>query len=135
VWALVRICVTRPATILQILKSKSRIFKVLKTLVPHEEQPVPLDRLLGYEFFNVDPDTGRPREFRIEFGPDAHQNYLTKLYDLAYEIAEFLKLMDNSACDQQQTSPKEPIFLAVTSSDLNEERNRAEYRCIAAGSA
>jgi hypothetical protein len=105
---------------------KSRIFKVVKTLVPYEIQPSPLDKLLGYEFFRVDPNTGKPHEYRIEFGPDAKQSYLAKLYDLAYEIAELLKQMQKAGGDQEQPSAKEPVFLAETSSDLNGERDRVK---------
>src|SRR5207248_1599981 len=83
---------------------KSRIFKVLKTLVPHEVQPPPLNSLLGYEFYRVDAATGKPNEFRIEFGPEARQSYLAKLYDLAYEIAEFLKSLGPGAAGRARAA-------------------------------
>jgi len=105
---------------------KSRVFKVVKTLVPHEIQPAPLDKLLGYEFFRVNPDTGKPNEFRIEFGPEAKQSYLARLYDLAYEIVELLKCMQKTGVGQVQSSVKEPVFLAETSSDLNDKRDRVK---------
>lgn len=110
--------------------NKSRIFKVLKTLVPHEVQPPSLTSLLGYEFYRVDAATGKPSEFRIEFGPEARQSYLAKLYDLAYEIAEFLKSLGPGAAGQAQASSKPPVFLAQTSVDMRDERDRirAELR-------
>jgi len=103
---------------------KSRIFKVLKTLVPRETQPPPLNSLLGYEFYRVDAVTGKPSEFRIEFGPEARQSYLAKLYELAYEIAEFLKSFGKPEGAQAQPAIKEPVFLAVTSTDMRDERDR-----------
>lgn len=108
------------------IADKSRVFKVVKTLVPHEIQPAPLDKLLGYEFFRVNPDTGKPDEFRIEFGPDAKQSYLARLYDLAYEITELLKCMKKTGDNQVQSSVKELVFLAETSSDLNDKRDRVK---------
>jgi hypothetical protein len=108
------------------IADKSRVFKVVKTLVPHEIQPAPLDKLLGYEFFHVNPDTGKPNEFRIEFGPEAKQNYLARLYDLAYEITEFLKCIKKTGVHQVQASVKEPVFLAETSSDLIDKRDRVK---------
>ena len=38
---------------------KARIFKVLKTPVPRDLEMPELSRLLGYEFYKVDPETGR----------------------------------------------------------------------------
>jgi hypothetical protein len=103
---------------------KGRVFKVLKTLVPRETQPPPLNALLGYEFYRVDAATGKPNEFRIEFGPEARQSYLAKLYDLAHEIAEFLKSLAKPEGTQAQPAIKAPIFLAVTSTDMRDGRNR-----------
>ena len=55
--------------------------------------PVPLDRLpsalqitLGYEFFAVDPETGRVREFGPIFGNDADRNFWLRLDDLADDL-------------------------------------------------
>src|ERR1022692_864342 len=39
------------------IHDKARIFKVMKTPVPVEKQPPELQRLLGYEFFKIDPMT------------------------------------------------------------------------------
>jgi hypothetical protein len=41
---------------------KARIFKVMKTPIPREMDPPELQPLLGYEFFQVDPQSGRVRE-------------------------------------------------------------------------
>lgn len=109
---------------------KSRVFKVLKTFVPRESQPAPLDDLLGYEFFQMDADTGKPKEFRLEFGPEAKQNYLNKLYDLAYEITDLLATVKEANNTEAEDTAKETVFLAETTSDLSEQRDqlRAELR-------
>src|SRR5581483_1846846 len=44
------------------VEDKARIFKVLKTPVPLASYPPELQPILGYEFFKVDPDTGKVRE-------------------------------------------------------------------------
>lgn len=111
------------------ISDKSRIFKVMKTLVPQGDHPPPLNKLLGYEFYRLDPATGRPEEFRTEFGPEAKHNYLAKLYDLAYEITELLKQFQHPAYEPSGSyisSVKEPIFLAETTSDLSEQRDRVK---------
>lgn len=111
------------------ISDKSRIFKVMKTLVPQENHPAPLDKLLGYEFFQVDSATGRPVEFRTEFGPEAKRNYLVRLYDLAYEITELLKQLQHSNNESLQPNippATQPVFLAETTSDLREERERVK---------
>ncbi len=50
---------------------KARLFKVVKTPIALEQHPPELQPLLGYEFFEVNPETGRPIEFNQLFGPDS----------------------------------------------------------------
>ncbi len=102
---------------------KSRIFKVVKTHIPREQQPTPLGELLGYEFFRIDPNSGKPVEFRKELGPEAQQNYIAKLYDTAYEITDLLTKLHSDAL-QEQTTPLTTVYLAETTSDLRDERDR-----------
>ena len=108
------------------LKDKSRIFKVVKTLVPREQQPIPLDQLLGYEFFAIHPVTGRPSEFRREFGPEATQHYLAKVYDTAYEITDLLRRLAELQHDDSGSAPAGAVYLAETTSDLSAERDRVK---------
>ena len=69
------------------LENRSRLFKVLKTPVPAEQTPVLLQGLLGYEFFKVDPESGRVLELDDVFGPEAQRLFLLKVDDLAHDIA------------------------------------------------
>ena len=57
------------------VSNKARIFKVLKTPVPLERTAAGAARPLGYEFFKVDPETGRSRELDEVFGPDAQRDF------------------------------------------------------------
>jgi hypothetical protein len=58
-----------------VIGNKARIFKVLKTLIPLEAHPPEVQGMLGYEFYQVDKATGKPNEFRPEFGPEAVTNF------------------------------------------------------------
>jgi len=104
------------------IADKSRIFKVVKTPVPPELHPNEVQPLLGYEFFVVDPQTGRPRELIQAYGPDAERAFLAKLDDLAYDIAKLLELLENGGRSASPPASKGTVYLAETSFDLREER-------------
>ena len=53
--------------------------------------PKLFEGLLGFEFYETDPASGRTVEFDEAFGPKAKQNYYARIYDLASEITEVLK--------------------------------------------
>jgi len=53
------------------IEDQARIFKVIKTPVPLEKQPTEIQGLLGYEFYQIERPTGRPREFNLEVDPSA----------------------------------------------------------------
>ena len=76
------------------ISNKSRIFKVLKTPVPLDQQSPPLRSLLGYEFFRVDPENGNFREFDEQFGPEYQQKFLMKLDDLAQDLKDLLEFVE-----------------------------------------
>jgi hypothetical protein len=69
----------------QWVNDKSRLLKVLKAAVCHEDLPPPLadifSPLLGFEFFEVDPQTGLIREFEETFGPALKQRFFERVYD------------------------------------------------------
>jgi len=103
---------------------KSRIFKVLKTPVPLDQQLAPLPSLLGYEFFRVDPDTGHFREFDEQFGLEYKRQFVMKLDDLAQDLKALLEsveapdVVDAAAADRQDA-----IFLAITTLELQDQRD------------
>jgi len=105
------------------LGNKSRIFKVVKTPVPNlpddtDLQPL-LQPLLGYDFFKLDPDTGKFHELDLAFGPEAKADYWLRLDDLAQDIASLLEKMMSGAQKEQQTHPA--VYLAETSADVKEQ--------------
>lgn len=113
---------------------KARIFKVMKTPVGFDRLPDEVKPMLGYDFFVIDQESGRPREFAPEFGPNADRAFLTKVDDLAYDIAQLLELLqsDNIA-PATPAAPKATVFLAETSSDLREEREAVKRDLMRSG--
>jgi hypothetical protein len=103
---------------------KIRVFKIVKTPVPLERHPAEVRDVLGYEFFTVDPESGRPRELRAELGADVQTRYWSKLDDLAHDIAELLELLDNGvgAGAAAAASSGETVYLAASGLDLAEAR-------------
>jgi len=65
---------------------RSRVFKVLKEHVPLEQTPLPLQQLLGYEFFTIDPSSGNPQELGLDqSNAPSEQSYWLKVDDLAHD--------------------------------------------------
>jgi len=102
---------------------KSRVFKVIKSPVPLEQQPPSLQTLLGYEFFAVAPDSGRVREFDDSFGPEAQNDFWLKLDDLTHDIADTLRTLEAGPSPDLPDRSKGVVYLAVTSSDLKDDRD------------
>jgi hypothetical protein len=103
------------------LHDKLRIFKVLKTPVALDKHPPELRPVLGYEFFKIDPETGKVRELNDIFGPEAQRDFWIKLDDLAHDICYLLEMLHDSEASSLQ--PKaQAIFLAETTCDLREQR-------------
>lgn len=102
---------------------KSRVFKVLKTPVPIANQQPELQGLLGYEFYRIDPETGKVRELDEVFGAEAQREFWLKLDDLAHEICALLERIE-MAEGGPPAAPAErgAVFLADTTSDLREQR-------------
>ena len=77
------------------MNDKSRLLKVMKTAISTEEIPRSLadifSPLLGFEFFEIDADTGRVREFDETFGPLLKQRFFERVYDLAYDTCQLLR--------------------------------------------
>lgn len=107
------------------VKNRNRIFKVFRSPLSVQEQPPRLRELLGYEMYQLDPDSGEIREYTDYFSTEAERQYWMKMVDLAYDIYESLLFL------KDQTSPAEvkniykrkTIYLAETGHDLTVQRN------------
>jgi len=102
---------------------KVRLFKVVKTRIPLEQHPPALRGLLGYEFFDVDPQTDRPTEFLPEFGREEEYKFFKKLDDLAHDMRDLLvklKARDEGKPLAPPSTNGAMIYLAQTTADLRE---------------
>jgi len=119
---------------------KSRIIKVVKTPFDADEAvehlPKLFEAILGFEFFEQDQETGRIVEFDETFGQRAKQNYFSRIYDLASEIAQILKNLRNSGAPEQ-TEPLaktgRTIYLAAVTSDIQSGREKLYRELIDRG--
>jgi len=110
---------------------KARIFKVVKTPVSFERLPEQVQPMLGYDFFVYD-ESGRPRELSQEYG-GKERAFMTKLDDLAYDIAQLLDLMSNGDAIEAAAASKGTVFLAETTYELREQREEIKRDLIRSG--
>jgi len=114
---------------------KSRLFKVVKTPVPQEQQPEELRALLGYDFFTVDESTHRVREFNQLAGPELERQYWATLDDLAQDLCQLLSSLDlGGATLSESTAPATAtVYLAETTYDLKTERDAIRREALQHG--
>ena len=103
-------------------QDKARLLKVVKTAVPLEQLPLPLQAVLGYEFYALD-ERKRPQEFRLPptAGDAFYKACLDTLDDLAYDIKFALDALQAKALESARAQPEKPariVYLAETISDL-----------------
>lgn len=108
-------------------RSKAPVFKIIKTPVPFTEHPPTVRDLLGYEFFILDPQSGRPKELNRAFGPQIQLQYWQKLDELAWDVKTFLVATEGAG---SAVPERGAVFLAETTFDLTPERDalRRELR-------
>lgn len=106
-------------------KNRNRVFKVFKSPLSTQEQPPRLRELIGYDMYQLDPDSGEIREYTDYFSTEAERQYWMKMVDLAYDIYDSLVfLKDDSAKTQVKNIYKrKTIYLAETGHDLSVQRN------------
>jgi hypothetical protein len=119
--------------------TKHRVCKVIKTDIPREAHPAEWHEVLGWEFYEKDPVSGRVREFdHLLIGNQRDKRYWDKFEDLASDIKEtllFLRddphfLEPQEAHGQPVSTPvptggasRSTIYLAETTSDLSVDRD------------
>ncbi|HKQ75757.1 MAG TPA: DUF4062 domain-containing protein [Blastocatellia bacterium] len=110
------------------LDDKHRVFKVVKTYVPFEDHPPEIRDLLGYEFYQCDQASGRVREFDQEIRPQGEKDkrFWDKFEDLVWDIMELIKRIESSGQPPATSTSGATIFLAETTSDLSEERDKVK---------
>lgn len=101
---------------------KHRVFKAVKTYVPYAHHPPGTRELLGYEFYERDQASERVREFDNEIGSQKEKDkrYWDKFEDLVWDIHEAIKHLESPRPPSTDVS----VYLAETTSDLSEERDK-----------
>ena len=123
------------------IEDKSRLLKVLKTAVAQQQMPPQLldifSPLFGFEFFELDPETGRVREFDETFGPVLKQRFFERVYDLAYDGCQVLSLLKQVRLRDVASGTPNPhrqwVYLATTTSDVADERDRIRRELLERG--
>jgi hypothetical protein len=116
--------------------SKSRIFKVLRTVVPREEIRGllgDLDKTVGFQFFEIDPATNRPREFTFEMDPELRIKFLGKVGDLAYDMCDLLKTLKGGGVAHDEPAKQAitgVVYLAETTSDQTGARDQIKRELL-----
>lgn len=73
---------------------KVRVFKIIKTPVPVEQQDAELQHMLGYDFFTADPHSGRTKELNQTGDTEIQRLYWAKLDDLAHDLTEMIETLE-----------------------------------------
>jgi hypothetical protein len=109
----------------QSTKNRNRVFKVFKAPLSNQEQPPRLRELLGYDMFQLDPDSGEIREYTDYFSNEAERQYWMKMVDLAYDIYDTLVFLKDDAArtEMRNIYKRKTIYLAETGHDLSVQRN------------
>ena len=111
------------------IEQKARVFKIFKTPVDTEDTlPAIMQELLGYEFFVF--EDGVPMELDDIYGQQYGQGFNRKVSKLAFEIAELLKQLDNTALPVDRVKedvPSKPVvYLAECPFDMKQTRDILE---------
>jgi len=106
-------------------KSRNRVFKAFKTPLSVQEQPPRIRELLGYEMYQLDPDSGEIREYTDYFSTEAERQYWMEMVDLSYDIYDtLLYLKDGTTFTEvKNIFKRKTIYLAETGHDLSVQRN------------
>lgn len=103
----------------------NRVFKVFKAPLSVQEQPPRLREMLGYDMYQLDPDSGEIREYTDYFSSDAERQYWMKMVDLAYDVYDTLLVLKDDAGKKEVRNlfKRKTIYLAETGHDLSVQRN------------
>lgn len=107
------------------VNSNNRIFKVVKDPVFVRDQPEFIRPLLGYEMYQLDPDSSEVREYQDYFSREAQRQYWMEIVDLSHDIADSLLKFKNRTDENMAKEMFKPksVYLAETGHDLSVERN------------
>ncbi len=122
-----------------LVESQSRILKVVKTPVDDDEIPIDIrsriGNLMAYEFF--EQNQASIVEFDERFGPEAHQKYYQRVYDLAQQLWSIVKPLRLRSGKMQSSAiaseSGQTVFLADSTSDLQPEVDKIRRELVGRG--
>jgi TIR domain len=100
--------------------NRSRLVKVVKTHLSRELHPAEMQDSIGFEFCRVEPSSKRQVDFRPETSP---AEFIQMVESLAYGIQELIVHFQPTP-ETEPSPPQKTIYLAETSPDLEDERDR-----------
>ncbi|MBL8483451.1 MAG: hypothetical protein JNJ60_14735 [Rhodocyclaceae bacterium] len=132
-------CRVAEANLGVVVDNKARVFKVIKSPLPGEQNlPAVLGEVLGYDFYEFDEDR-TPRELDPAYGDAARAEFLRKTNKLAWDIAQLIKRIDAApqaapaasaaaplAASAQAAADLPVVYLAETSRDRRQAREMLE---------
>lgn len=101
------------------------IFKVMKYPVPVDSHPSKVKELLGYDFYQVNYESGEIEDFSDFFSSEAEKNYWMRLVDLVYDIDDTLIRLkgESNITELKPDINRKSIYLAETGHDLVVQKN------------
>jgi len=104
---------------------KARLFKVVKIPVRLEALPGEMQKVLGYDFFKVDPDKDTFMPLDPAIDPALKPDYWVKLNDLAQNMCHLLQSLQEvpspASGSEAKCGGKPAVYLADTTFDLQRE--------------
>ena len=103
----------------------SKLFKVIKFPIEIDDFLPEYSNILTYDFYQIDPLTGEPQEFKRFFGNDAERSYWMKLVDMAYDIYQIQNkvAIEQSSEEEEASDKNKTIYLASTGVDMIIQRD------------
>lgn len=105
----------------------ARVFKVLRLPIERRALPSLFDEVLGIEFFRVDSASRRARDLLLDPDAVAGKVFSARVDDVAQDVSSVLKALalgENAAGVVPTSAAAGTAYLAWTSADLSEERER-----------
>jgi len=107
--------------------NRSRVFKVVKTDIELNKQPLEIKDMLGYPFYKKENPETPPIEYLDLEDPPIRKAYFEVLNELVFHVKQLIETLESydSADAVLEPDPsKKVVYLAETTSDLKSERDR-----------
>jgi len=112
----------------------TRVFKVVRLPVDRSALSSLLDEVLGTDFFRVDAASKRARDLLLDPDAAASKMFSARVDDVAQDVSTVLKALSlgqDAGAVAAPSSAAGTVFLAWTSADLSEDRERLRRELVA----